>query len=318
MKSVDIFFIILAFVMSSLKASSQEFTKEIGIISDNDAYLWYGQDRYYTNGIFVYYREAVNQEKLNNKLEKLTYELALGQKMFTPGSGYGPDPKSHNRPFAGYLYGKFQVNLFTPKEAIWKIGLSAGTAGPHALAKESQSLAHKTIGLYEVSGWDYQIKSEPTINFNFHYAKLLHRSRNKSVDLSTETYANVGTFFNGAGLSVALRLGHINQLFNSSYYNASISKNAKKHRLQANEFYFYLTPQLHYVIYDATIQGSIFAKKSPVTFAIRPLVFEQKVGINYSTTRFSMDYSLTFRTKEIKSSATSHQYGTISLYYHFN
>ncbi|WP_140938876.1 lipid A deacylase LpxR family protein [Sphingobacterium lumbrici] len=309
---------ILSLLMTYYGAISQEYKNEFGIVSDNDAYLWYGQDRYYTNGLFIYYRRAIDQDKLKGNLEKLTYELSVGQKMYTPLSGYGPDPRVHDRPFAGYLYGKAQVNLFYQKEQVWKVGLALGTSGPNSLASGTQNLIHATVGLYETSGWDYQIQNEAAANLDIQYTALLHRNNAKSVDFSLESYAQLGTVFNGAGLALVFRTGHINQLFHSSYHNARISQNSKTKQLYERELYFYARPQFNYVAYDATIQGSLFTNNSPVTFSVRPFVFEQKVGVNYSTARFTLDYSLTFRAREIKSNARPHQYGSITAYYRFN
>lgn len=309
---------ILPLFLIYFSAISQEYNNEFGIVSDNDAYLFYGQDRYYTNGLFIYYRRAVDQHKLGDNLEKLTYELSVGQKMYTPLSGYGPDPRTHDRPFAGYLYGKAQLNFFNQKEHVWKIALALGTSGPNSLASGTQNLIHTTVGLYKTSGWDYQIQNEAAANLDVQYTALLHRNSAKSVDFSLESYAQLGTVFNGAGLALVFRTGNINQLFHSSYHNATISQNNKTKKLQKRELYFYARPQINYVAYDATIQGSLFTNNSPITFSVRPFVFEQRIGLNYATARFTLDYSLTFRAREIKSSARPHQYGSITAYYRFN
>ncbi|MFN0291180.1 lipid A deacylase LpxR family protein [Pedobacter helvus] len=297
---------------------AQEYKNEFGFKSDNDAYLWYGQDRYYTNGLFVYFRRALDQQKIKGNLEKATYEISAGQKMFNPISGYRPDPATHDRPFAAYLYGGVQASIFYKNESLLKVGVNLGTVGPGALGEEAQDLLHSIVGFYEVQGWNYQITNDFAANANAQYAKLLHRSSDKVVDFTLDTYANVGTTYNGAGLGVVFRAGDINQLFNSSHYNAAISNKNKTEKLKKKEFYFYAKPQLNYVAYDATVQGSLFNENSPVTFDVKPLVFSQTLGFNYSSPRFTIDYSVIFLTKEIRSTAKAHQYGSISMYYRFN
>ena len=306
---------ILAIVYGSY---AQEYKNEFGFKSDNDAYLWYGQDRYYTNGLFIYFRRAINQEKLKGNLEKVTYEISAGQKMYNPISGYRPDPSTHDRPFAAHLYGGLQANLFYKKESLLKIGINAGTVGPGALGEDGQDLLHSIVGFYKVQGWDYQIANDFAANANVQFAKLLHRSSDKVVDFTLDTYANVGTTYNGAGVGVVFRAGDINQLFNSVHYNAAIGNKSKTEKLKKKEFYFYAKPQLNYIAYDATVQGSLFNDNSPVTFGVKPLVFSQTLGFNYSSPRFTIDYSLIFLSKEIKSNAKAHQYGSISMYYRFN
>ena len=76
---------------------------------------------------------------------------------------------------------------------------------------------------------------------------------------------------------------------------------------------------LNYVIYDATIQGGLFNKdKGPIVFDAKPLVFSQQIGATYSKNRITADFSILFKTKEVKSSAKPHQYGSIALFYRFN
>lgn len=310
-------FAILAIVHGSY---AQEYKNEFGFKSDNDAYLWYGQDRYYTNGLFVYFRRATKSPKKESYLEKFIYEVNIGQKMYNPSSGYRPDPATHDRPFAAHLFGGIKANFYYKNESLLKFGFNYGTVGPDALGEEAQDLLHSIVGFYKVQGWDYQIANEITGNFDVQFAKLLHRSSDKVVDFTLDTYANFGTTYNGAGIGVVFRAGDINQLFNSNHYNAAIGNKNKTEKFKQKEFYFYAKPQLNYVAYDATVEGSLFlaSDKSPVTFGVKPLVFSQALGFNYSSPRFTIDYSLIFRSKEIKSDAKAHQYGSISMYYRFN
>ncbi|TKC04607.1 lipid A deacylase LpxR family protein [Pedobacter polaris] len=310
------FLIIILFICSS--SFAQTYKNEFGFKSDNDAYLFYGQDRYYTNGLFIYFRHATDQQKLGEKLEKIIYDISIGQKMYNPMSGNVPDPAKQDRPFAGYLYAGGNVNLFYKNERILKAGLEIGTVGPDALGEDGQKLLHDMVGFYEIDGWQYQIKNELAINLSTQYTQLLHRSTKKDLDFSLEGYANIGTTFSGAGAGILFRAGNINQLFNSGYTHAVISNNAKTEKLVKSEAFFYAKPQLNVVAYDATIQGSMFNDDSPITFKPKRIVFAQQLGFNYSTPRFTFDFGVLFKSKEIKSIAKAHQYGTISMFYRFN
>ncbi len=296
----------------------QPFKNEFGFKSDNDAYLLYGQDRYYTNGLMIYYRRATDQNKLGEKLEKFIYEISAGQKMFNAKGGNVGKIELQDRPFAGYLYAGGSANFFYKKEGILKATLELGTVGPNALGEEAQKLLHETVGFYPIDGWQYQIKNELTANLNIQYTKLLHRSEYNQIDFSLEGYANVGSTFNGAGAGILMRTGNINQLFQSAYTNSTIGNHPKTAKLVTEEIFFYAKPQINYVAYDATIQGSLFNDDSMVTFKTKPLVFAQQLGFNYSSQRFTFDFGLLFKTKEIKSTAKAHQYGTISMFYRFN
>lgn len=316
-KLSSVFFLLLC-ILSLTCLGQGSFKNEFGFKSDNDSYLFYGQDRYYTNGLMVYFRHATDQNKLGEKLEKFTYELSAGQKIFNPQGGNVSNIKLQDRPFAGYLYAGASANFFYKKESILKTSLELGTVGPHSLGEDAQKFLHKTVGFYEIDGWQYQIKNELTANLSLQYTRLLHRSEYNQIDFSFEGYANVGTTFNGAGAGILMRTGNINQLFQTAYTNSTIGTRLKSAKFVTAETFFYAKPQLNFVAYDATIQGSLFNHNSPLTFKTKPFVFAQQLGFNYSSQRFTFDFGLLFKTKEVKSKAKAHQYGTISMFYRFN
>lgn len=310
--------LLLLLLLSAATLNAQTYKNEFGFKSDNDSYLGQGSDRYYTNGLFINFRRALDQQKLKDGLEKKTYEITVGQKMFNPYSGYAPNPATQDRPFAGYLYAEGNMSWFYSNESIIKTTVQVGTTGKNSLAEAGQKLLHKTFGFYDTGGWDYQIPNEVTLNLSAQYTKLLARVADNAVEFSFEGYANLGTTFDGAGAGILFRTGSLNQLFNSAYTNAVIGNNAKTKALVKREIFFYAKPQLNVVAYDATIQGSLFNNDSPVTFNQKPVVFAQQLGVNYSSQRFTIDYGMLFKTKEIKSNARAHQWGTISMFYRFN
>jgi len=314
-KRLSIFALLLC---SSYLLNAQTYKNEFGFKSDNDSYLGQGSDRYYTNGLFINFRHALDQQKLREGLEKKTYELSAGQKMYNPYSGYAPDPALQDRPFAGYLYVEGAMNWFYSNESILKASAQIGTTGKNSLAEDGQELLHRVVGFYDLEGWDYQIRNELAVNLSAQYSRLLTRTADNAVEFSFEGYANLGTTFSGAGAGILFRTGNLNQLFNSAYTNAVIGNNAKTKALVKREFFFYAKPQLNLVAYDATIQGSMFNNNSPVTFDQKPLVFAQQLGVDYSSQRFTVDFGVIFKTKEVKSTARAHQWGSISMFYRFN
>jgi len=317
MKSIKYsLFLLCFFAAASLKA--QTYQNEFGFKSDNDAYLFVGQDRYYTNGLFINFRHAIDPAKFKEKLEKKIYEINVGQEMYNPRSGFSPDPSLQDRPFAGYLYAEGAMSWFYKNESVIRASAQFGTTGPDALAQKGQEFLHDVIGFYEPEGWDYQVNNELSVNLTAQYTRLLHRADNNAVDFSFEGYANAGTTYSGAGAGVLFRAGKINQLYNTAYTHAVIGHAANTRALVQKEIFFYAKPQLNVVAYDATIQGSMFNNDSPLTFDTKPVVFAQQLGFNYSTPRFTFDLGYILRTREVKSRAKAHQYGAISLFYRFN
>jgi lipid A 3-O-deacylase len=105
----------LFFVLAITCALSQSHKTEIGGENDNDSFLLKGSDRYYTDGAFIYYRIALRVNS-NSELANKVLGFEIGQKIFTPQSGYIPGPQYDDRPFAGYLYAGFTLNLLYKDE----------------------------------------------------------------------------------------------------------------------------------------------------------------------------------------------------------
>jgi hypothetical protein len=246
-------------------------------------------------------------------------EFEAGQKIYNPQSGSILNIVYVDRPFAGYLYAGAALNLLYNSENNLKLSLQTGTIGPSSLAKEAQELMHNMVGFYEINGWQWQVKNEFALNSSAEYNYLIDRSRSGRVDFTANSYVNMGNTFSGAGVGIMFRAGAINQLYNSASYQSRISKNAPIKNEAGREFFFYAKPMLHYIAYDATIQGGLFIKdKGPVVFDAKPLVLSQQVGAIYSQNRFTADFSILFKTREVKSMAKPHQFGSIAMHYRFN
>lgn len=310
---------VLLFVCA-INAFGQEngYKNEFGFRSDNDAYLAFGQDHYYTNGIFITFRHAMDQSSLKGTLKKRIWELEAGQKMFTPGSAVIDNPAEIDRPFAGYSYVGGAVNLLYDSERSLKAGLQLGFLGPNSGAKEAQELLHNTFGFYEVSGWEYQIGNEFAANAALNFSGLLVRSVSSRTDLILDAYLNLGNTFTGAGAGLTFRAGKLNPLFHSAHTQSMVSSQDQTEKPKTNEIYFYARPIVRFVVYDATIQGPLFAReKGPVTFDIKPIVFTQQFGVSYTARVWSLDFNINLSSRDIQSNATAHQFGSISIFKRF-
>lgn len=321
MKKYKILLAILSFTLcfNSVKAQDTFYKSEFGFRTDNDAYLAKGQDRYYTNGLFITFRHAADQSRLKASVNKKIWELEAGQKIYNPISGQINDIRQVDRPFAGYLYGAASMNWLYTSESNLKLGLQLGTIGPSSLGEDGQVLLHDLVGFYEIRGWESQVRDEFGVNATAEYNHLIHRSTNQKTDFTFTSNAQLGNTFTGAGVGILFRAGILNQLFNSASMAATLSNNSKTAPLNEKEYFFYAKPSLHFVAYDATVEGGLFREdKGPITFDVKPLVFSQQIGGMYSKNRWTIDFSLIFKSTEIKSKAKAHQYGSAALYYRFN
>lgn len=304
-------------IISVSSVSAQILKQELSFTTENDIYFY--QDRYYTSGTFVNYRYATGAAKrINNpKLIKTTTEFEFGHEIYTPYSAKAPDPALRDRPFTGYLYGAAAFNRFYKNESMLRFKAEAGMIGPPALGKEVQMGYHDLLNIYEPKGWEYQLKSELGLNVSLDYQNLLLRSSNKMADLTLVSSALLGNTFSGANLGMLIRLGKLNYLFESISNNSLISLDPPEKK--SWELFLYTIPRINYVAYDATIMGGLFLKdKGPITFDAEKFVYSQQIGISLSAKRWSANYNIVLKSKEVKSKAKAHAYGSISLAYRFN
>jgi lipid A 3-O-deacylase len=316
------FILIPLFVFIATFAYAQTYRNEFGIQTDNDSYLLQGSDRYYTDGLFFYFRHALpvrahDSTALQNKI--LGFEL--GQKIFNPQSGKIPAAEYIDRPFAGYTYIGSTLNFLYKDESNLKIGAQLGVVGPASGAQQVQTFVHNTFGFYHVEGWQYQVKNDPELNLSAEYNKLL--ARTTAFDFSLASYLNIGNGFTGAGAGPLFRLGNFNQLFYSESTQSTITANNQITPLHPHEFFFYYQPQLNYVAHDATIQGGLFESHNDpggkeITLAPEPLVFSNQLGLTYTANRWIFDVDAIFHTRDTKLMIHPDQWGSISALYRFN
>ncbi|MGN6396109.1 MAG: lipid A deacylase LpxR family protein [Mucilaginibacter sp.] len=303
---------------------AQTHSTEIGLQTDNDSYLMQGSDRYYTDGIFFYYRHA---QKVNesSKLANKVLGLEIGQKIFNPQSGsvnYKGADQAYlvDRPFAGYLYAGATLNFLYKNEGALKFGAQIGIIGPGAFGKEVQDYVHDHFGFYHPGGWEYQIHNEAQLNLSANYTKLI--VRDSWIDASFTGYANLGNGFSGAGAGGIIRIGNFNQLFNSVITQSSAIQKQAAEPLHQHEIFFYYKPLLNYVLYDATIQGGLFASHDDpnsleITRNKEPVIFSNQFGVAFTTGRFAVDAAAIFHTKETKEMVRSEQWGSVTALYRF-
>jgi hypothetical protein len=314
---VKLLFTCLILSLVTLTASSQtaNFKNEFGFRSDNDSFLGVGQDRYYTNGLFLSFRHALKQDSDRQKFAKKIYEVEAGQYMYNPQTGQIKSQSQVDRPFAAYLYAGAKLNLIYKNEQSFELSLNAGTIGPNALGKEVQEGLHNAVGFYKISGWEYQVQNEIGVNAGLRYSRLLSRKGNN--DFTLQNYVNVGNTFSALGAGMLFRTGRINP-FSSSVSNNSRISNSQKDTIPAKEFFFFTRPMLNFVAYDATVQGGLFTDdKGPVTFSPRRLQYSQELGVNYAVKRWTLNFFVTFKSRDDKQQQVPHQYGSAFIYYRF-
>lgn len=313
------FSLILLLSVFFSRAQQRNFQNEIGFQSDNDSYLAQGSDRYYTNGLFLYFRHALAPDTANAKLFGKILGFEAGQKMYNAQSAVIPAARYVDRPFAAYLYIGSSFQYLFKNESALKLGLQLGVTGPAALGRQAQESIHQLLGFYPPEGWQYQIRNNIGVNLSSNYDHLLFRE--DWFDLIGNSYANLGTTFTGAGAGITLRFGEFNPLYHSVSTSGLVAKNGVVKEAHQREFFFYLKPTLNYTAFDATVEGDLFNRQpnpGEIRKTIKPVVFGQEIGGNLTAGRWAFNLAAIFKTREVKEMVKAHQWGTVTALYRFN
>src|SRR4051812_43999142 len=126
------------------KTKRQLFTKEIYGITDNDNYLLQKKDGYYTNGVFFTYTWLPG--KLSNR-RKLT-SVEIGQTIYTDRTRKIINRSQIDRPFTGYLYGKYKETFFGKGDDVLQWSVALGTIGKNSGGEWLQKHYHTIINIY--------------------------------------------------------------------------------------------------------------------------------------------------------------------------
>lgn len=309
-------FFLLLFTGSFLPVFGQGHNRyEIGFQNDNDAYLLFGQDRYYTNGIDLYSRKAMDVSMQSEKLENKIWSFHLGQKIYNAHSGSIDIKEQVDRPITGYLYASGEIKWFFKSESVFSLGTEVAVIGSHALGEEVQEGYHNLFGFYQVKGWEYQLNNAVGVDIRSSYSRFLFRSLSGKWDGFFNANLSLGLNNTRAGIGPSFRYGRFNRMFESAEVGGRIS--SKKDKPQKEAYLFY-RPQIIWVGYNSTIQGGMLIdNKGPVTYSVKPFVLSQVIGVQWSWQRIGLNLNYTFNTKEVKSDAVPHQYGSLTFSYYF-
>jgi len=152
---IDLCKYVLFFLINISLVNSQEFKNGISFTVDNDKIALL--DRYYTNGLFLSYAHALENDFLFFKAEnaKLQMEFTLLQQIYTPLNLSSSNVLDFDRPYAGWLGLLTQVRRIKQKEIIIT-GLEIGVAGEQSGAGKLQTWWHAKNGM-EVPTWEQEL-----------------------------------------------------------------------------------------------------------------------------------------------------------------
>jgi lipid A 3-O-deacylase len=314
-KSIFIVFLILSFNTLSQK----KFSKELSVTSDNDLYVSFKRDRYYTNGVFLNYSYLSKVKDV--KIDKKIIEWQLSHEMFSPYKPIAPLKKEHDRPFAGHLFGGFSVKNVFKDHKIIKFSIEIGVIGPAAYGQEIQDFIHTTFNFKQAEGWEYQIQNALSLSLNASFIKQLFMNEANFFDLNWENHVQLGTTYTAVNTGINVRLGllPLQKIMNSIAYKTQLNGSHTNYYNEPESF-IYIKPLLSYALYNATIQGSFLNNTSEITREIIPLIYNLELGIKFTLKKFNFGYSFNYNTSKSKGLRyiNGNKFGKITLNYSWN
>jgi lipid A 3-O-deacylase len=98
-------------LMAATFVLGQGRTREIGLITENDLYSSSKNDKYYTNGVEIFYRFLAKNGTA--KVNKKIIEFRIGQLIYNPQFTDKVAIAVIDCPFAGYLFGRHRKAFFS-------------------------------------------------------------------------------------------------------------------------------------------------------------------------------------------------------------
>ncbi|MEQ9466443.1 MAG: lipid A deacylase LpxR family protein [Ekhidna sp.] len=293
------------YLFASFSFSQKKYlTREIQIENDNDTYtLNIYRDQYYSNGLALRYRVLTDSSRWGTNMEKVIRTYEFNHRIYSPKDLNWERLEQLDRPYAGQMSIGISNEFYFKRGTYLHVKLELGWMGPALRTGELQYSWHKALGMRLPHGWQFQINDAPIVNGYGTYAhKLIRR---KLLDLISESNAAIGTSFIYARQELTIRFGSLKPIQQSTHYNGVLG--VENTGYEAREIYFFLSPGIEYVAYNATIEGNWLGKESVHTETRIPGIFQMRAGIMASW--FNFDFALLYyrRTKET-TEATPHKY----------
>jgi len=301
--------------------SLYHFRNETMIISENDNYALQLRDGYYTNGFMLRFSRAKDLSKSDhqkNLPEKIVQRYELGQMILNPVRFDSLNVATQDRPFAGYLYARFEQYRFYGANSMWQWSTSIGTIGTHSYAQQVQRWYHNAMGIYDVKGWSSQLHNEWSLNFGMQYARSIFKKpqEQRRYDISPVVQANLGNAFTDIGAGLLFRAGIMENYSNSAHWGARVSSEKNKAPKHHKEFYFFVHPFITWQAYNAVLEGGVFANdKGPKIAAPEPFYFTTHIGFKFAQNRWTWGMHYITRSRQAKNQMLKENLVSIQLAY---
>ena len=287
---------------------------QLRVLFENDIFT--NTDFYYTNGVNIAFTTPLARTGLYFLLAGVSKNpdvectgFSITQKIYTPTNPDVDYVLAGDRPFSGYLtLEQFRETYSLKSKLIMKSSLEFGILGPASFGGKVQSSIHQI----EPIGWDNQIQNMAVVNYRFLIEKGLISHPNAELNVTGSVSA--GTAFNNIRPGIYFRVGQFIPLLRG---DASLAENGLN---TLNwQYWFFIKTQASIVLYDATLQGSLFSSQNSYVIPanqVNTLVPQATAGLALYYKRAGLELSAHYLTPEFKG-AQYFRWGGIRLVYSF-
>ncbi|TNE46598.1 MAG: lipid A deacylase LpxR family protein [Deltaproteobacteria bacterium] len=326
---------------STSRTTAGLLPRQVSFQVENDFFL--GSDRDYSSGLFVRVANwgALGQAALG--LTKLmfpgskptthlsSFEILVGQEMYTPLITDRADFVPYERPFAGWLYTGVRYRVRAP---VWSLSLELrlGLVGPYSFASHLMQFWHELIKLTsEVTsasrGWAWQLEHEFTVqaiaSWDWHILRVLRHQR-KHLDLSLRTTLAVGNVWVHPEVKLLWNFGWLPQrvndnasfTFHTGTTSGKVATKAPPLPRRHWDVYFFFHPFARVVIRNMFVDGLTFIP-SPRTERY-PGIVGFEAGLDWRVRWFRMRVAAVIHTLDgayALRDHTNHRYMGITLFH---
>jgi len=328
------------FMMPGNIVCAEQEDSGIGFYLDQDMLVpFFNEDRDYTMGLaFEFFweknrglypldglvRSAGKWLGMEKTDDSIVYSFMLGSVAFTPDDLSDSSPILYDRPYSSLIYLSNKRVRADHNNAI-AAEMLLGILGT-SLSEDVQTSLHAayreiagTNEPVEPKGWRHQISDGGELTFRLrlsNYRLKPELSIPGTLDVATSWGVSLG-YQTNVNAALAVRGGNIKSPFWSLPFDPINRGNFIPSKAR-REWYVWSALRVHYVIYDALLQGQF--RESSVTFdadEIERVVLDGALGLSLGFDQSTFSFSVNAKSPEFKLTDRRQVWGGVHYMYHF-
>jgi lipid A 3-O-deacylase len=251
---------------------------------------------------------------IDSSLPQRNFAFSIGQQLYTPGSRRRTDLQVNDRPFAGWLFGRWALHAFDNDHSqSQSLTLDLGMLGPAAGGEASQNFFHGLQGYTPFRGWGNQLRNEVGVLIASESRReIIQATRARLVGHyggglgNVETYLNTGlrlqfgsSGLHDVGIPYSLRPASGISIVNSG-------SQASNRGLKG-----FVGVDLRAVAHNIFLDGNTSVQSHHVNR--RPAVAEISAGLSWRWAGIDFAYTHSYRSREFYGQTYTHAFGGLSI-----